>query len=108
MRLPKVTGLAAGRSQLVRVKRSSKDHLTHPVMGGCPVPFRAAASWEAASHRIPTTPGSTAPAPQKTHGQNDTIGHSAARLLLWSHSPCKLFVQVKGLAAIVYTRFPQF
>ena len=54
-------------------------------------------------HRIPTTPGSVAPTPQKTHGQNGIIGHSAARLLSWLDSPYKLFVQVEGLTAMVLT-----
>ena len=33
------------------------------------------------SPKIPTTPGSRLPRPQKTHGQNGIIRHSAARLL---------------------------
>ena len=42
--------------------------------------------------------------PQKTHGQNGIIGHSAARLLSWFCSPYKLFVQVARLMAMVFTR----
>ena len=55
-------------------------------------------------HRIPTTLGSGASTPQKTHGQNGIIGHSAALLLSWLCSPYKLFVQVEGLTAMVFTR----
>jgi hypothetical protein len=41
--------------------------------------------------------------PQKTHGQNGIIGHSAARLISWLCSLYKLFAQVEGLAAIVFS-----
>jgi hypothetical protein len=41
--------------------------------------------------------------PQKTHGQNGIIGHSAARLLSWLYRPYTLFAQVEGLTAITFT-----
>jgi hypothetical protein len=63
-------------------------------------PGRAPALWP---HRIPTTPDAAASTPQKTHGQNGIIGHSAARLLSWPCCPHELFVQVEALTAVAFT-----
>lgn len=99
MRLLKVTNAmqstgVGGPAALSQCALGGSPKITYPVMGACPMPSQGHGFLRPRPHRIPTTLGSGASTPQKTHGQNGIIGHSAARLILWLCSPYKLFAQV--------------